>query len=98
MAFCTGSVVVPLTSETMARFWPVSALTRLDLPALRRPNSPMWVRTPEGAEFMLMVLFPLSFIISAVDHNFIACRRQVFPQGAQALRRFVPAGRFVIIQ
>ena len=34
----TGSVVVPATGETMATLCPVRALTRLDLPALRRPK------------------------------------------------------------
>ncbi len=38
MACNTGSVVVPFTSDTMARSWPVKALTTLDLPALRRPK------------------------------------------------------------
>ena len=38
MALRTGSVVVPAMGETMAAFCPVRALTRLDLPALRRPK------------------------------------------------------------
>ena len=38
IAFLTGSVVVPPTSETMERSCPVTALTRLDLPAFRTPK------------------------------------------------------------
>lgn len=37
----TGSVVVPRTSLTTARRCCVTALTRLDLPALRQPKKPM---------------------------------------------------------
>ena len=56
MALDTGSVVVPLTSETMARSWPVKALTRLDFPALRRPKKAIWTRSPEGVALRLMAL------------------------------------------
>ena len=48
MALETGSVVVPLKSETMARSWPVMALIRDDFPAFRQPNRPMWIRSLEG--------------------------------------------------
>ena len=41
MAFLTGSVVVPRTSETTESSWPVTAFTTLDLPALRTPKNPM---------------------------------------------------------
>ena len=41
IAFCTGSVVVPGRSETTARSCAVTALTRLDFPALRLPKKPM---------------------------------------------------------
>ena len=56
MAFVTGSVVVPLMSDTMARLWEVRALMRLDLPALRRPKMPMCVRSAEGVLFKLIFL------------------------------------------
>ena len=41
IAFLTGSVVVPFTSETTARSCPVTAFTTLDFPALRMPKKPM---------------------------------------------------------
>ena len=44
----TGSVVVPATGETMATLCPVRALTRLDLPALRRPKKAMCTRSADG--------------------------------------------------
>ncbi len=67
IAFWTGSVVVPLTSETMARLCPVSALTRLDLPALRRPKIPICVRLAEGVVFKLMInVSPLESEIPSV--------------------------------
>ena len=44
----TGSVVVPATGETMATLCPVRALTRLDLPALRRPKKAMCTRSAAG--------------------------------------------------
>ncbi len=56
MALRTGSVVVPATSETTASSCPVTALTRLDLPALRLPTNPMWTRSPEGVSARLMRL------------------------------------------
>ena len=37
IALYTGSVVVPGTSETTEIDWPVTALTRDDLPTLRLP-------------------------------------------------------------
>ena len=49
MLLYTGSVVVPRWSETMAMFWPVSALIKLDFPAFRLPNSAMCVLTERGA-------------------------------------------------
>ena len=52
MALRTGSVVVPAWSLTTDRLCPVTAFTTLDLPALRMPKNPMWVRSPEGASFM----------------------------------------------
>ena len=58
MALYTGSVVVPFTSDTMARSWPVKALTRLDLPALRRPKKAMWTRSPAGVALRLMGIPP----------------------------------------
>ena len=65
IAFLTGSVVVPLVSETTARSWPVRALMRLDLPALRRPKMPMRVRFAEGVAFKLMGFSLLHFVHSA---------------------------------
>ena len=41
IAFLTGSVVVPLTSDTKESSCPVIALTRLDLPAFRIPKKPI---------------------------------------------------------
>ncbi len=55
MAFPTGSVVVPLTSETMETSCPVLALIRLDFPTLRRPKSEMWVRSPLGVSFSVLM-------------------------------------------
>ena len=55
MALRTGSVVVPFTSETTASSWPVTALTRLDFPALRAPKKPMCVRSPDGVSFRFML-------------------------------------------
>ena len=48
IAFCTGSVVVPRTSDTTASSCPVIALTTLDFPALRQAKNPMWIRLAEG--------------------------------------------------
>ena len=41
IAFSTVSVVVPRMSETTDTCCPVTALIRLDLPALRLPKNPM---------------------------------------------------------
>ena len=41
-------LVVSFTSETIAISWPVKALTRLDLPALRRPKKAICTRSPAG--------------------------------------------------
>ena len=54
MDFCTGSVVVPFTSETMESFCPVMALIRLDFPAFLLPKIPIWIRSPEGTAFKLI--------------------------------------------
>ena len=48
IAFRTGSVVVPFTSDTMAKSCPVIALIMLDFPALRFPNIPMCKRSDVG--------------------------------------------------
>ena len=53
----TGSVVVPRTSETIARFCPVRALIRLDFPALRLPKIPICIRSEEGVLFKLHDMF-----------------------------------------
>ena len=45
IAFLTGSVVVPLTSDTTAMFCPVIAFTKLDFPALRMPKKPICIRS-----------------------------------------------------
>ena len=59
MALYTGSVVVPLVSDTMDRSCPVKALTRLDFPTFRRPRKAMRRRSPEGVSFKLIcVLSP----------------------------------------
>ena len=39
--FKIGSVVVPLISDTIARFCPVNALMTLDFPAFRFPKIPI---------------------------------------------------------
>ncbi len=49
IGFSTGSVVVPAKSLTIETSWRVIALSRLDLPTLRRPKMPMWRRIPRGA-------------------------------------------------
>ena len=54
MALRTGSVVVPSTGETTDSSCPVTALTRLDLPALRRPKKPMWTRSADGVSLSPM--------------------------------------------
>ena len=56
IAFKTGSVVVPFTSDTMARFCPVRALIRLDFPALRLPKIPMWILSADGVLFKLIIV------------------------------------------
>ena len=48
IGFSTGSVVVPATSETIETSCRTSAFSSDDLPALRRPNKPMWRRRPLG--------------------------------------------------
>ena len=48
IAFLTGSVVVPLKSETMDTGCPARALIRLDFPAFLFPKIPMWIRSAEG--------------------------------------------------
>jgi hypothetical protein len=47
--------VVPKTSETTAKSWPVTAFTKLDFPALRRPKKPMCTRLAAGASFSPML-------------------------------------------
>ena len=56
MAFCTGSVVVPRTSETTARFWPVTAFSTLDFPAFLRPKKPICTRSALGVSFIPMAV------------------------------------------
>ena len=98
IALLTGSVVVPLMSDTMASFWPVSALMRLDLPAFLRPKMPMCVRLPEGVAFMVILLTPLCVpVIAAVGHDLIARPFHALFQGIQALGGLVPRGDLVII-
>ncbi len=48
IGFSTGSVVVPAICETIETCCLVSALSNDDLPALRRPNRPMWRRKDFG--------------------------------------------------
>ncbi len=62
IGFSTGSVVVPAKSETIETSWRVIALSRLDLPTLRRPKMPMCRRMPRGASIR-----PISALLSAVD-------------------------------
>ena len=65
IAFDTGSVVVPFMSETIARDCPVMALITLDLPALRRPKIPIWMRLAAGVLFKLISLSP--FKVSIIE-------------------------------
>ena len=58
MDFRTGSVVVPFTSDTMARFCPVMALMRLDFPAFLLPKIPIWIRSEAGTAFKLIGVPP----------------------------------------
>ena len=51
IAFLTGSVVVPSTSDTTESSCPVIALTRLDLPAFLRPKNPICTRSLLGVSF-----------------------------------------------
>ena len=64
IAFATGSVVVPGTSETMAACWPVNALIKLDFPALRRPKMLICSRDPAGVSFNDVIIdtLPLSTV------------------------------------
>ena len=52
MALLTGSVVVPGVSDTTAAACPVRTFSRLDFPALRRPNRPICSRSPLGTSFI----------------------------------------------
>ncbi|MNI50687.1 hypothetical protein D3C73_1053680 [compost metagenome] len=51
----TGSVVVPLTGETIDTSCPQNALIKLDLPALRRPKTAICARSPRGVSFTLIL-------------------------------------------
>ena len=62
IAFGTGSVVVPRTSDTMARFCPVIALMMLDLPAFLRPKIPICTRSAEGV-LLRLIVFVISFFV-----------------------------------
>ena len=57
MALYTGSVVVPFTSDTTARSWPVTALSTLDFPAFLLPKNPIWTRSDEGVSFIPICIF-----------------------------------------
>ena len=48
IAFITGSVVVPLISDTTDKFCPVTAFTRLDFPALRLPKNAICTLSASG--------------------------------------------------
>ena len=48
MDLYTGSVVVPITSETTAISCPVTAFMTLDFPAFRFPKKPMWTLSDIG--------------------------------------------------
>ena len=58
IAFRTGSVVVPLVSDTTARSCPVTALTRLDLPAFLLPKNPICTLSPDGVSFIPINILP----------------------------------------
>ena len=64
MAFCTGSVVVPFTSDTTDRFCPVTALTTLDFPALRRPKKPICGRSADTTS-----LSPMARLLRSGSHG-----------------------------
>ena len=76
---CTGSVVVPLTSDTTDKYCPVTAFTKLDLPAFRaqapryiRPSSELlakvknWYRLQEG-EYWFAATMMLEFAMRNGD-------------------------------
>ena len=54
IALRTGSVVVPGTSETMLKLWPVTAFTRELFPAFRMPNHAMWMRSADTVSCRLI--------------------------------------------
>ena len=64
----TGSVVVPLISETTETSWLVTAFTRLDFPAFRFPKKAIWIRSDEGVLFRLICFPPFSK--SEISHTF----------------------------
>ena len=57
MDFCTGSVVVPSTSDTTDSACPVTAFTRLDLPLFLLPKKPICTRCALLVSFS-PILFP----------------------------------------
>ena len=57
IAFLTASVVVPLTSLTTEISCPVTAFTRLLLPAFRTPKKPICVLSPDGVSFKPIIRF-----------------------------------------
>ncbi len=54
IALYTGSVVVPLTSETTDRSCPVIAFMTLDFPAFLFPKIPMCILSDDGVLFKLI--------------------------------------------
>ena len=61
IAFLTGSVVVPSTSDTTESSCPVTAFTRLDLPAFLRPKKPICMRSLLGVSFNPILCLPNLF-------------------------------------
>ena len=101
MALLTGSVVVPSTSETIARFWPVTALTRLDFPALRRPKKPMCTLFAEGVLFISFAIVLLSLpgrVVAPAHDDFVSRAGDAVPQALHALGRLFAGADLVVVQ
>ena len=63
MDFCTGSVVVPSTSDTTDSACPVTAFTRLDLPLFLLPKKPICTRCALLVSFSPIPVTPFCFYL-----------------------------------
>ena len=75
IVFFTGSVVVPLISETIAIFCEVIAFIRLDFPALQQPNITILALSPTGVVFIFkpLILEPEIPCICSFYFTYILC-------------------------